>query len=225
MENNKLFNWKNELFIIVLITIPVILYYIYQSKLPDQLPSHFTLSGEVNDFMEKGSFIGFVLIINIIMYLLLLFLPKIDPKGKIGQMGHKLFALRLILTALMSFVFSLIIINAAFEAFDISKVLFPFVLILFIILGNYLQSVKPNYFIGIRTPWALQSEENWSKTHRFTGRIWIITAGLLLILYPFLPTALYIKYGISAILILVFIPILYSFIYYLKFKNRPADNS
>lgn len=49
---------------------------------------------------------------------------------------------------------------------------------LFVIVGNYLPKVKPNRTIGIRVVWALQDEENWNATHRFSGKIWV-AAGLL----------------------------------------------
>lgn len=38
--------------------------------------------------------------------------------------------------------------------------------ILFLFIGNELPKVKSNFFMGIRTPWALCSEENWRRTHR-----------------------------------------------------------
>ena len=46
--------------------------------------------------------------------------------------------------------------------------------ILFLVIGNYLPQCKPNYFIGIRTPWTLSNEEVWRKTHRFSRKVFIV---------------------------------------------------
>ena len=45
--------------------------------------------------------------------------------------------------------------------------------VMFVILGNYMPKCKQNYTIGVRVTWALRNEENWNKTHRFTGRLWV----------------------------------------------------
>lgn len=59
--------------------------------------------------------------------------------------------------------------------------------ILFLFIGNELPKVKSNFFMGIRTPWALCSEENWRRTHRLGGKCFF-TAGIILILAAFLPS-------------------------------------
>ena len=58
--------------------------------------------------------------------------------------------------------------------------------ILFIVIGNYLPQCKPNYFVGIKTPWTLSNEEVWRKTHRFSGKVFVIL-GIIMILSVFVP--------------------------------------
>lgn len=88
--------------------------------------------------------------------------------------------------------------------------------ILFVVVGNYLPKVKPNHTIGIRVIWALQDEENWVATHRFSGRVWM-TAGVLCMLSGLFgeTTAALILYvviiGAAAI-----ISVLYSYLFYKK---------
>jgi uncharacterized membrane protein len=65
----------------------------------------------------------------------------------------------------------------------------PLMGLLFSVLGNYMHSIKPNYFVGFRTPWTLENEDNWRKTHQLMARIWVpggllITIGTLLL--PFM---------------------------------------
>ena len=61
--------------------------------------------------------------------------------------------------------------------------------LLFMIIGNYLPKVKQNNTIGIRVVWTLQDEENWSATHRFSGKLWV-ASGVLCMLCGLLEKAL-----------------------------------
>ena len=55
-------------------------------------------------------------------------------------------------------------------------------LLFFVVLGNYLGNLRPNYFIGIRTPWTLENPETWRATHRVGGRLMFFGALILLLL-------------------------------------------
>nr|WP_275450028.1 SdpI family protein [Clostridium massiliodielmoense] len=80
--------------------------------------------------------------------------------------------------------------------------------------GNYLPKCKQNYTVGIKLPWTLNSEENWNKTHRLGGYVWMAGGLILCIL-----TWLNIYRQIATIVIVVIIsviPIVYSFLLYKK---------
>ena len=87
--------------------------------------------------------------------------------------------------------------------------------LLFLLVGNYLPKCRQNYTVGIKVPWTLASEANWDATHRMAGKLWV--AGgvliLLLVIQPWIPA-----FPISLVLILAvtFIPMIYSFVYYLR---------
>ena len=88
--------------------------------------------------------------------------------------------------------------------------------LIFVIMGNYMPKLKVNHTVGIRLPWTLQSEDNWHKTHRLAGKLWVL-GGLILLLEAGLQFALsYVL--VLAILVIVFIPMVYS--YQLSRKNR-----
>lgn len=94
--------------------------------------------------------------------------------------------------------------------------------VMFAAIGNYLPKCRQNYTIGIKVPWTFASEENWNATHHFGGRVWMI-GGLVMLFTAFLPGALGITVMVIAVLILSFVPILYSYLYYRKQKQR-GDN-
>ena len=87
---------------------------------------------------------------------------------------------------------------------------------LFMIMGNYLPKVKPNRTIGIRVVWALQDEENWNATHRFSGKIWMAAGLACMICGLFSDSMAAMILFIAAIAAAAFGSILYSYLYYKK---------
>ena len=97
---------------------------------------------------------------------------------------------------------------------DVSVICFVLIGILFIVLGNYMPKLQQNYTVGIKIPWTLNSAENWNRTHRLGGKLFII-GGILMILGGFSGSLL----GEEGTLILIFgsiilcaiVPCIYSF--------------
>ena len=211
------FQIKREIPFWIILFIPI-LYQIYNwSFIPDNIPVHFNLKGEADRYDSKQSFLTFIIIISITLYLLLLFVPKIDPKKRISEMGEKYHYLRFATTFLISFIFTLITLNAIDEEFKLQPYLGLFFGLLFILLGNYFRNLKPNYFIGIRTPWTLENESVWKITHQFSSILWVIGGTIMLLTNIFSqnePVSWYINIAIIGILTIV--PILYSYLKYRK---------
>jgi len=87
---------------------------------------------------------------------------------------------------------------------------------LFIVLGMVMPKIKKNYFVGIRTPWTLQSEEVWQKTHKFAGKTFV-AMGILTFLTIFLREKMFGLF-IAVVLIGAFAPVVYSYYIYRKLK-------
>ena len=96
-----------------------------------------------------------------------------------------------------------------------------FVGLLFLILGNYLPKLRRNRTMGIKLPWTLASEENWTRTHRVAGFTWV-AAGLLMLLSALLrlhgPTVTVVLLALA-----VGIPVLYSYLYYRRHEKGGAQ--
>ena len=212
-----------ELLLWVIIIIPFVYLAMVWQNLPARVPTHFDLAGNPNDWSDKTSLPYMIAAMGIGSYLLFLFIPYFDPKNKIAQMGEKYYSLRLIMTLFMSALsFYLLYVS---NKGDIN----PFILIGLIgafdtVFGNYLQTVKPNYFIGIRTPWALENENTWKSTHRLAGRIWMI-GGLLIIFISLITKSNYFL-GISfavITLIITLVPIVYSYLEFRKIHKNDEN--
>ena len=88
--------------------------------------------------------------------------------------------------------------------------------LLFVIVGNYLPKVKPNRTIGIRVVWTLQDEENWSATHRFSGKIWVASGILCMLCGLFAESIAALVLYVVSIMAAVIISVLYSYLFYKK---------
>lgn len=213
----KIIHFKTEWLIWFIVIAPVIVVLWYWGQIPSLIPSHFNLEGFADRWQEKSLLLWMIPTITFGLYALLLVIPLIDPKQRIQEMGNKYFALRLIIHGFITAVL-LVWLKSAIQNTNMDMALFfPFLALFFILLGVYLQTIKPNYFLGIRTPWTLQDENNWRSTHRLASRLYVIGGAVMLLTSFFYP-----KYFIAefiGIIALSLVPILYSFIYYVK--NKP----
>src|SRR5690606_4775678 len=145
-------------------------------SLPEQVPTHWGLSGEPDDWMPKwpGAFLPPLLGAGV--WVLLLVLRRIDPRRAHYESFRSTFWL--LLNVLLSFFALLHVVSlgtALGWPLDAGRAILLAVGLLFIALGSYLPRVRSNWWIGIRTPWTLESERVWRETHRPAGRTF--TAG------------------------------------------------
>jgi uncharacterized membrane protein len=201
--------------------LPVVYLCLVYSTLPQNVPMHYDMYGNVNRYGSKSEFvavIGFMIGISALVYLLLKFLPLIDPKKQVkyGESTFKKLAFGLVvfLTALNL----LMIFAALHNGFKIEKMLLPVIGLLFVFLGNMMNSIKPNYFAGIRTPWALENEDNWRATHRLAGKLWFVGGILLTIAVLFLPEQAGTIVFMCLVLIMSLVPVIFSYVYFRKHR-------
>ena len=88
--------------------------------------------------------------------------------------------------------------------------------LMFMVIGNYLPKVKQNNTIGIRVVWTLQDEENWSATHRFSGKIWVASGILCMLCGLFAESIAALVLYVVSIMAAVIISVLYSYFFYKK---------
>ncbi len=207
------------LLVFLILCIPIIYTINVYPSLPKTIPIHFDLEGNPNGFADKDSLWFVMLVMTAVSagtYLLIKNLPKIDPKKTAGQSPDVYHKIALVLVVFLSAISILIVYASANGTIRINKVILPLMGLVFAILGNYMHSIKPNYFIGFRTPWTLENEDNWRKTHQLVGKIWV-PGGLLLTLTSLLLPA---KPGLivffSVVAIMVIVPGVFSYRYFKK---------
>lgn len=84
-----------------------------------------------------------------------------------------------------------------------------------------MNNIKPNYFVGIRTPWTLESETNWRKTHHLGGKLWFAGGMAMAVLLLLVPEQACRSVFLAGVIVLALVPVTYSF---LLFKKSKTDN-
>lgn len=174
------FTWRSEAFNLILMTAMFITAAIAWPGAPDSIPVHWDISGQVDGY--GGKFEGLLLLplMTIGIYLMLLFIPRIDPKrANYDRFGNVYRVIRTLLVVFMALLYGVIIAFINGISIDVGRVIPVMVGILLAVLGNYFGKLKPTWFVGIRTPWTLTSELSWTKTHKLGGKLFVVFGILL----------------------------------------------
>jgi uncharacterized membrane protein len=169
-------SWRTELPHWLLLAAQFVLAAVTWPYAPDQIPVHWNIQGEIDRY--GGRFEGLLALplVSLGTYLLLLLLPRVDPaRANYAHFAGPYAVIRFVTLAFLTAVYGLIHLTIRGYPLDV-EVLVPLgVGSLFVVLGNFMGKLRPNWFVGIRTPWTLTSKESWGKTHRLGG--WLFIAG------------------------------------------------
>ncbi len=169
--------WFAPLCIVAMVVFGVSVY----NQLPAQLPMHWGLNGEVDRTGSRLEGVLFLPLLSVGMLILLRVLPRIDPRRASYRAFQGTF--HLFINIVILFMAALYVVTLGIAlGWDISvpQVVGVGVGLLLAVLGNELGRVKPNWFVGIRTPWTLSDPEVWRRTHRIGGRVFFV-AGLVMV--------------------------------------------
>lgn len=210
----KLNKWI--IFTVVLSVLGTALIYPY---LPDQIPAHWNFKGEIDRYQAKP-WVFFMAILPIILYFLMVYLPKIDPKKESYEKHKNSYKIiQKIMVYLMIGIHWIAILAALGYDIDVGFLVRIMVGIVFIVTGNYSTQIRQNYFFGIKTPWALANEQVWRKTQRIGGYSFLLM-GITMILTAFLPNTLSWIVMIGTIFGGIGFIYIYSYLIYKKIANQ-----
>ena len=199
-------NKKTLIFTTFVMLLPVVLGLFLWNRLPDQIPSHWGINGEIDGWSSKPfAVFGFPGIL-IAIHWICVFASQTDPKSKNYQPA--MIRLVLWICPVLSLVLnSLVYTTALGYPLNIEIIMPLLVGLMFIIVGNLLPKCRQSYTMGIKLPWTLANEENWNKTHRMAGKLWV-AGGVLTMATAFLGS-FWILMGI--LIVMVAVPTVYSY--------------
>ena len=168
-------HWKMLALTSVIILLPALAGVILWNRLPDRMPTHWNVSGEIDSWSSKPfAVFGLPLILLAAQWLCLLGTAA-DPKKE--NHSDKVLQLVIWIIPVLSVVLHVLTYAAVLGHGVRMEMIMPVLVgLILVIMGNYLPKCKQNYTIGIKIPWTLNSEENWNRTHRMAGRLWVAWA-------------------------------------------------
>jgi uncharacterized membrane protein len=176
-------SWKREAPQIALVVAVIAASAIAWPFVEEPVPMHWNARGEVDGWGSRWEALGIMPAVTVGIYLLLAFIPRLDPgRANYDSMAGAYTVIRLSAVALMA-VIQCALIAAALGWGSIVGWIIPLsVGAMFVVLGNILGKLRPNYFAGIRTPWTLASVRSWDATHRLGGRVFMVMGVALMLM-------------------------------------------
>jgi uncharacterized membrane protein len=195
----------NLILLLTAFVMPLMVY----PKLPEMIPMHWNIKGEVDSYQAKQTAVWMLPGIVLLMWGLFQVLPKLDPKReKYKQFWPEWQTLQTLLLGLFVYLDGVTLYIALNPGKEMTPLMFAGMGIMFAVMGNLLPKIRQNFFVGIKLPWTLADEENWNKTHRLGG--WCFVAvGIMFLVQAikaiFVPELLF-----AVMLLTIIIPVGYS---------------
>lgn len=207
---------KSEMVGIGIIFISFIIAICIYPQMPERMASHWNAQGQVDGYMSKFWGLFLMPILTLLIFLLLIAIPKIDPlKQNIDKFRKYYDGFVILIVVYMFYVYILTLLWNTGVRFSIIQPLMPAMGILFYYIGILVENAKRNWSIGIRTPWTLSSERVWEKTHKIGGKLFKI-AGIIAFIGVFFQ-----KYAAFFILIPVISVTVYTIVYsYFEYQRE-----
>ena len=212
--------FKKTLIVTTIITLlPILVGLFYWNQLPDTMATHFDMEGTPNGWSSKWFAVigipGFLTLVHLLCTLL----TETDPRRH--KYPEKMMKLVYWICPVVSWICAgaTISYELGYEFISMPKFASLFMGILFVIIGNYLPKVKQNYYMGIKLPWTYSDEENWNRTHRMAGKLWV-AGGIILLLNFFLGIT---GLEIAVLIVMVVVPTVYSWAFSRK-KDKEKYN-
>ncbi len=190
-------------------------------RVPERLPVHWGIDGTANRYGGRVEGLLLLPLIAVGLYLLLRFLPRLDPRrANYALFGGSYSLIRFTTLVFLAILYAVSLLIAAGYALDMTQIVPLLVGGLFIVIGSVLGKLRPTWFAGIRTPWTLSSARSWSKTHRLGGWVFLV-AGLLMALSGLLRQPILLLVVVAALCVALLGLVFYSYLIWREDQGAP----
>ncbi len=202
----------------VIILLPVLFGLIVWEDLPEAMTTHWGADGSGDGVSAKALAVFGLPLILLFTHFICLIVTSLDKKQK-AQNKKALGIVFWIIPVTSLFANGIVYAGAFGKELEFDLFLPAMLGLMFIFIGNYLPKIKQNRTLGIKISWTLYNEENWNKTHRFGGKVWVI-GGLVILFSIFLPVTAMASVLVCAIFAMAIIPLVYSYSIYKKHQKE-----
>lgn len=169
-----------------------------------QVPVHFNLSGEADRLGSKAEAFLFLPALLLGITFLLGIAPSIDPRGGNLRRSGPIFIAGWIIGVVSlaggQGLITWLALGGGVEGEAMARAVSIFIAAIMLLLGLFIAKARPNFFVGIRTPWTLSSDLSWDKTHRMASRVFLLF-GILGLAAAFLLPPQGVTIGLLAVLL------------------------
>ena len=198
----------------IIILLPVLAGIVLWDRLPEVIAIHFGVNGEPDGWSSRSVVVFGIPCIMLAVQWLCMLGTNADPKR--DRISPKMMKLVLWIIPIIACVtMTLIYSEVLAYPLKMSTVMPVLIGVLFIIIGNYLPKCRQSYTMGIKLPWTLEDEDNWNRTHRMAGKLWVI-CGVAFIIAAFLRIDWLI---IAIFVVMILAPTAYSYMLHVR-KSR-----
>ncbi len=219
-------DWRKEWLPLAAIAVSFVIAAIVYQRVPDPMPTHWNGAGVPDGYGSR--FVGVLLVplMSVGIYLMFLVLPRIDPRqANYARFSDTYRFFRSLIILFLLFVYAITLVAVFQPGYQLNSAwMFGGVGFLLAALGNYMPRVRSNWFVGIRTPWTLSSEEVWRETHRLGGRVFVI-GGIVIAISGLLKPEWSTAIVLIGSLALAIIPIAYSYVLFRRAKRDETEDA
>lgn len=168
--------WIPSLLVIVAVVATLAVY----ARLPEQVPTHWNVSGEVDDWSSRLWGAWTIPLAMAAMLLAFRAFPLIDPRREnYPKFAGAYEGILIIVLLFMLALHGSLLATMLGRPIAVMRLMPVGIGLLLVGIGALLPKAHANWFIGIRTPWTLSNDRVWERTHRFGGLVMIATGILV----------------------------------------------
>jgi uncharacterized membrane protein len=196
--------------------------FLNMARLPTRVAIHWGFHGEVNGWSSRNAFLWLMPGIAVVVAVILAVAPRVDPRYR--NFPKHADSYWLVANVVLLFLAATHVVMIGYNLgwpVDLPRLLGGGAGLLFIVMGNVLTRIRPNWIFGIRTPWSLTSEAAWRASHRVGGYLFVI-AGIATLLAAVLVPSLVVAALLVGLGIATLAAVITS---YVVWKNDPAAHN
>ena len=216
-------------FLYILMLLPLAVTVVSLFFLPEQIPAHYNISGEVDRWGSKFEtlvFPAFCIILGLIMLFMARYYEK---RGEAGAGNANACVITGIACLVLFNAMTVYYLYADFKSveqldampIDIGRLVFGILGVVMIIIGGLMPEIKMNSLMGLRTPWSRKNETVWRKSQKFGGLSFIAGGILIIVLCVPLKGAPLMLSGLSILLVLLAVDVYYTY----RVAQKYPDNN
>ncbi|CAM3093564.1 SdpI family protein [Paenibacillus lupini] len=221
-KTNQISRWSKQDWILLVVNAVIfgIVFLLFNHQLPDIVGSHYNINGEQDGSMSKSNMWLVYAGIGIALPVFLSVVKNIDPRRQnYAKFSGYYMLIRWTISLFIHGAFVLMMLQNLDYDLPFINIVIGGLGVMWMVIGNRMGQIRSNFFVGIKTPWAIADENNWRSTHRISARLWVV-AGILMLLGACLFPAKWLLIVLAlGVLISAGIPYIYSYLLYTRGKK------